>query len=166
MARSLRVNRDASGLLVEILRTDWPDVYDPSTRGFTQTYYSITPAGLARDEDVWHVHQRQEDRFVVVAGDILLAMWDGREESPTRETLDLLPLGASRPDDGQHVVLIPTDVHHGFMVTGEEPAILLNSPTRLYDPTDEGRDAFADVGATFDDGSPFTWASVRERLAG
>ncbi len=162
VARPLRVNRDESGTLVEILRTDWSDIYDANSRAFAQTYYSVTPAGLARDEDEWHVHRHQEDRFIVAAGSIVLALWDGRPESPTRGTLDLLPLGEVAGDDAQHCVLIPRLVHHGFMVSGDKPAVLLNSPTQLYNPADEGRDAFADVGAVFDDGRPFSWQAVRD----
>ncbi|MBM4437016.1 MAG: dTDP-4-dehydrorhamnose 3,5-epimerase family protein [Actinobacteria bacterium] len=165
VARRLKVNRDASGILVEVLRADWPDVFDAEARPFAQTYYSITPAGLARDETVWHVHQLQEDRFAVANGDIVLALWDGRPESPTRGTLDLLPMGASMPDDHQHAVLIPRRVHHGFLVAGSRPATLMNFPTKLYNPRDEGRDAFAAVGACFHDGQPFTWTRVREMLA-
>ena len=166
MARALRVNRDESGILVEILRTDWSDIYHARERPFAQTYYSITPPGLARDEAVWHVHRHQDDRFVVASGDIVLALWDGREGSPTRGTLDLLPMGESMPDDQRFSVLIPPGVHHGFMVAGERPAVLLNSPTRLYNPADEGRAPFEEVGATFDDGRPFSWRAVRALLAG
>ena len=61
-------------------------------------------------------------------------------------------------------VLIPREVHHGFMVTSEGNAILLNSPTRLYNPRDEGRDVFDHVGALFNDGTPFSWSQVRELL--
>ena len=162
IARRLRVNRDASGLLVEILRADWGDIYNSVQRPFAQTYYSITPPGLARDEAEWHVHQHQEDRFVVASGSIVLALWDGRAESATRGTLDLLPMGEVMSDDAQHSVLIPRRVHHGFVVIGASPAILLNSPTQLYNPKDEGRDPFTQVGATFDDGRLFTWQAVRE----
>ena len=166
VARPLRVNRDASGILVEILRTDWTDVYHALERPFAQTYYSITPPGQARDEALWHVHQHQEDRFTVASGGILLALWDGREGSPSEGTLDLLPMGESMPDDQQFSVLIPRRVHHGFMVTGERPAVLLNSPTQLYNPADEGRDPFEAVRASFDDGGPFSWQAVRELLTG
>jgi dTDP-4-dehydrorhamnose 3,5-epimerase len=110
------------------------------------------------------VHKHQEDRFVVAAGDILLALWDGRSGSPSAGTLDLLPMGVSQPDDAQFSVLIPKKVHHGFMVTSDREAILLNSPTRLYDPSDEGRDPFTNVGATFNDQSPFNWDEVRKAL--
>ena len=165
VGRQLRVNRDASGSLVEILRTDWPDIYRAGDREFAQTYYSSTPPGLARDETVWHVHDEQEDRFVVAAGSVVLALWDGREDSPTKGVLDLLPMGAHMDDGSQYSVLIPKRVHHGFMVIGDRPAILLNSPTRLYNPRDEGRDPFDQVRAVFDDGSKFSWQAVRDRLA-
>lgn len=151
---------------MEILRTDWTDVYEDERRPFAQTYFSTTPAWMARDEDEWHVHEHQEDRFVVAAGDIILALWDGRDGSPTAGTLDLLPMGQSQRDDAQYTVLIPRLVHHGFMVAGDHPATLLNSPTRLYNPSDEGRDQFAEVGATFDCGRSFSWAAVREILRG
>ena len=164
VARPLRVNRDASGSLVEILRTDWADIYENSQRPFAQTYFSTTPTGLARDETEWHVHEHQEDRFVVAAGDIVLALWDGRPGSPSVGMLDLLPMGEGQPDDAQYSVLIPRQVHHGFMVTSKRDAILLNSPTQLYDPSDEGRDVFKHVGALFNDGTPFTWDRVRETL--
>ncbi len=165
VARPLRVNRDESGSLVEILRTDWTDIYDDRRRPFAQTYFSITPQGAARDEDVWHVHSHQEDRFSVAAGTIVLALWDGRAGSPTRGALDLLTLGEAMPDDEQHCVLIPHRVHHGFLVVSQTPAILHNSPTQLYNPADEGREPFSDVGATFEDDSAFSWQVVRERLA-
>ena len=164
VARKLRVNRDESGSLVEILRTDWADMYSSDSRGFAQTYFSTTPGGLSRDETEWHVHKYQEDRFVVAAGDILLALWDGRPDSPSVGTLDLLPMGESQPDDELFSVLIPRQVHHGFMVTSDRDAILLNSPTRLYDPNDEGRDPFSHVGATFDDRTLFNWEEVRKAL--
>ena len=50
------------------------------------------------------------------------------------------------------------------MVTSDREAILLNSPTRLYDPNDEGRDPFSRVGATFDDRTLFNWEEVRKAL--
>ena len=166
MAHSLKINRDESGSLVEILRTDWANIYEEQSRPFQQIYYSITPPGLARDEDMWHVHENQEDRFVVATGDIVLALWDGRADSPSRGLLDLLPMGDSMPDHERYAVLIPRRVHHGFMVAGNHPATLLNAPTQLYNPADEGRDPFDAVGATFDNKQPFAWQSVREMLRG
>ena len=162
VARPLRVNRDPRGILVETLKVDWPDCYDAVTRPFAQTYYSVTEPWVARDEDRWHVHERQADRFVVPSGDVVLALYDPRDASPTRGRLNLIRLGEANGDSGQYLVLIPPRVLHGFMVVGPRAALLLNYPTRLYDPADEGRVLFGEVGARLPDGRLFSWDLVRE----
>ncbi len=162
VARPLRVNRDPRGILVETLRADWRDCYDAAERPFAQSYYSLTEPWIARDEDRWHVHARQEDRFVVPAGDVALALHDVRDGSPTRGRLNLIRLGDSNGDNGQYLVVIPCGVLHGFMVVGPKAALLLNYPTRLYDPADEGRVPFAEVAARLPDGTLFSWDLVRQ----
>jgi dTDP-4-dehydrorhamnose 3,5-epimerase len=159
--RQLRVNRDPRGVLVETLRTDWDDVMNAGDRAFAQTYYSVTLPGVARDEDRWHQHFHQEDRFVVPQGDILLALFDPRQDSETYGHLNLLPLGESCGDDAQALAVIPRQVYHCFMVVSRHPALLINYPTALYDPADEHRAAFPQVGARFTDGAAFTWDRVR-----
>ena len=44
----LKVNRDPRGILVEIMKTDWRDIYSKEKLPFAQTYYSITESGTAR----------------------------------------------------------------------------------------------------------------------
>ncbi|MCX6020576.1 MAG: dTDP-4-dehydrorhamnose 3,5-epimerase family protein [Chloroflexi bacterium] len=161
VVRRLKVNRDPRGVLVETLKTDWTDVYGPEDRPFAQTYYSVTLPGVARDEDRWHHHRNQEDRFVTPEGDILLALYDARQDSETFGRLNLIPLGEANGDDGQLMVVIPPVVYHCFMVVSKRPALLLNYPTALYDPLDEGRAPFPQTGARFDDGQAFTWDRVR-----
>lgn len=160
-ARRLKVNRDPRGVLVETLRADWGDVFDNDDRTFAQTYYSVTMPGVARDEDRWHLHFHQEDRFAVPQGDVLLAMYDARQDSETYGRFNLVPLGESCGDDGQLLVVVPRGVYHCFMVVSERPALLLNYPTSLYDPTDEHRVPFAQAGVRFMDGSAFSWDQVR-----
>jgi dTDP-4-dehydrorhamnose 3,5-epimerase len=159
--RRLKVNRDPRGILVETLKTDWDDVFNTKDRAFAQTYYSLTMSGVARDEDRWHLHFHQEDRFVVPQGDILLALYDPRPDSVTFGTLNLLPLGESYGDDAQLLAVVPRGVYHCFMVVSERPALLLNYPTALYNAADEHRVSFAQSGARFSDGSAFTWNQVR-----
>ncbi|MBI2873259.1 MAG: dTDP-4-dehydrorhamnose 3,5-epimerase family protein [Chloroflexi bacterium] len=161
VVRRLKVNRDARGILVEALRTDWPDVFQAGRRPFTQCYYSVTYPGIARDEDRWHAHQHQDDRFVVAQGDIVLALYDGRQDSPTKGQLNLLHLGTNAGDEQQHQVLVPPGVLHAYLVIGAHPAILLNFPTRLYDSSDEGRIPFAQSGVLLPDGRPFSWDALR-----
>ena len=162
--RPLRVNADPRGILVETLRTDWQDVYDPVNRPFAQCYYSMTKSGVARDEEQWHVHQHQEDRFLCITGQLVVAIYDWRSESPTAGRLNLFHIGPDAPGNGQFIVLIPRQTLHGFLVTGPAPGTLLNYPTRIYDPDDEGRIPFTDVGAALPDGTPFTWQLVRDTL--
>jgi dTDP-4-dehydrorhamnose 3,5-epimerase len=166
VARHLQVNRDPRGVLVETLKADWPDCYDAEGRPFAQTYYSVTEPWVARDEDRWHVHEVQSDRFVVPSGDVALALYDARDDSPTRGRLNLFRLGQGGGDEGQYLVLIPPRVLHGFMVIGPGPALLLNYPTRLYDPADEGRVPFAEADARMADGRVFSWDVLREAERG
>jgi dTDP-4-dehydrorhamnose 3,5-epimerase len=158
--RELRVNRDERGTLTELLRTDWTEIYDDE-HPFAQTYVSMTLPGVARDEDRWHVHERQTDRFYCLAGAIVVAIADGRSDSPTRGQLMLVELAAMPDAPAPLVVTIPPGTLHGFVVTSATPATLMNFPNRLYDATDEGRLAFADAGIVIPGGQPFSYDAVR-----
>ena len=158
--RELRVNRDPRGTLTELLRVDWDDIYD-SDHPFAQTYVSMTAPGVARDDGRWHVHQHQTDRFYCLAGQIVVAIADQRPESPTRGTLMLVELSAATDAPAPLVVTIPPGTLHGFVVTGEGPATLMNFPNRLYDPADEGRLDFAEAGVLTPAGLAFSYDLVR-----
>lgn len=158
--RELRVNRDDRGTLTELLRTDWPDLYGDG-HPFAQAYVSMTAPGVARDDGQWHVHAHQTDRFYCLAGAIVVAVADGRPGSATNGHLMLVELNAIADAPAPLVVTIPPGTLHGFVVTSEIPATLMNFPTRLYDPADEGRVAFADAGIMTPGGHPFSYDAVR-----
>jgi len=156
-----KVNADASGVLVETLKRDWTDVVGEGREFFMQ-YYSETPSGLARDEDVWHYHPTvQDDRFSVVKGEIVVAIGDNREDSPTKGLVNLFYINAR---ENPYMVLIPRRTLHGFMVVSKEPAILINFPTGLYNPKEEGRIPYADAQMKMPDGTPFSWNLVRKEF--
>lgn len=155
----LKVNRDKRGVLVETLKATWAEVYS-NKRPFAQNYYSITEPGIARDKDLWHVHKLQEDRFVVISGDIVVALFDYRKTKKTYKMLNLFKMGEANGDSGQYLLLIPMGVMHGFCVVSEKPAVLLNFPTRLYDPNDEGRIPHLEANAIFSDGASFSWEKI------
>lgn len=157
----LRVNRDPRGTLVESLKASWTGIFDPKDRPFAQHYFSTTMPGVARDEDRWHVHQHQEDRFSVLIGDLVVAIYDPRPDSPTRGRLNLFRLGESNGDDGQFSLLVPRYCYHGFVVISPTPAILQNFPTREYDAADEGRVPFDEADVRLADGTPFAWDLLR-----
>jgi dTDP-4-dehydrorhamnose 3,5-epimerase len=157
----LKVNKDESGVLVETLKTDWQEIYGKE-REFTMQYYSITPPGLARDESVWHYHPTvQEDRFGIILGEIIVAIADQRDGSKTKGTLNLFRIKAQ---ENPYLLLIPKNTLHGFLVTSNESAILINFPTALYNPQEEGRMPFEKANVMFPDGTPFSWDLVRKAL--
>lgn len=158
--RGLKVNHDPRGTLTELLRCDWPDVYGEEWP-FAQAYVSTTGPGVARDEDMWHVHRFQTDRFYCIAGSIVVAIADARPASPTKGTLMLVELAAIDGAPAPLLVTIPPGTLHGFVVTSDGPATLLNFPNRLYDATDEGRIPFDEASATLPDGQPFSYDLVR-----
>lgn len=159
--RPYKVNEDSSGVLVETLRRDWEDVYNDG-RDFFMQYYSETPSGVARDEDVWHYHPTtQDDRFSVVKGEIVVAIADNRKDSQTYGLLNLFYINAR---ENPYMVLIPKKTLHGFMVVSKEPAILINFPTGLYNTEEERRIPYSQANVKTSDGTIFNWDQVRKEF--
>ncbi len=156
-----KINQDRSGILVETLKKDWTDVYGKGKEFFMQ-YYSETASGVARDEDVWHYHPTiQDDRFSVVKGEIVVAVADNRKDSLTNGLLNLFYINATQ---NPYMVLIPKKTLHGFMVVSKESAILINFPTGLYNPQEEGRIPYAEAQVKTSDGVIFNWDLVRKEF--
>lgn len=129
--RTLQVNADERGHLVELFRTDWA-VYDPEP---AMSYYSLTYPGIIR---AWHRHTRgQVDHFVCPLGRIKVGIYDDREESPTQGEQQTFIIG----EHNQQLIRIPGGCWHGFKAIGDKPALLVNFPTNLYeyDNPDEER---------------------------
>ena len=122
VVRELRRNADDRGYLMEVLRSDWTDVY----RRFAQAYVSLNYPGVIR---AWHWHAKQWDVFVCVQGMVKVPLYDGREGSATQGIIDEYVIGDQRPA----AILIPPGVYHGYQTIGMGPSLLLNFPTELYD---------------------------------
>ncbi|MCL4382315.1 MAG: dTDP-4-dehydrorhamnose 3,5-epimerase family protein [Patescibacteria group bacterium] len=160
----LKVNRDSRGILMETFKTSWPEVFGPDLP-FGQSYCSVTNPGFARDEDRWHYHPtKQTDRFVVVKGSAVFAIYDSRKDSKTRGHLNLFLMGDINGDKGHYLLVIPRNVLHGFCVVSREPCYLISYISTLYDPNEEGRISFTESGVVFPDGTPFSWKPVREQF--
>lgn len=154
----LKINKDETGILVETLRKDWKEIYEG--REFAMQYYSKTKSFVARDENVWHYHPTvQDDRFLVISGDIVVAVADNRDDSETKGLLNLFYM---QSEIDPYILLIPRKTLHGFMVVSKEDAVLLNFPTELYNPEEEGRVPYSDADVKFGDGSSFDWEAVRK----
>ncbi len=120
--KQLRVIPDERGRLMEMLRRD-----DELFVGFGQTYMTTMYPGVTK---AWHYHRLQTDHFVCVRGMIKLVLFDERDTSPTKGTINEFFLG----DHDQLLVQIPPNVWHGFKNIGESESIIVNVTTHCYDP--------------------------------
>ncbi len=120
-ARLLPAIPDERGVLTEILRAD-----DPEYSAFGQIYMTTTYPGVVK---AWHRHEHQTDMVCCVSGELKLVLYDSRTESPTRGLVNEVFLG----DSNRLVVKIPKGVHHGWKCIGEDRALVLNVPDRVYD---------------------------------
>lgn len=124
--RELNVNADERGHLTEVFREDW-DTYDEKP---AMAYYSMTYPGTIR---AWHRHLKgQNDHFVCPTGRIKVGVYDERDDSPTKGEINTFVIG----EHDQKVIRIPGDCWHGFKAIGDERAMLINFPTKLYDYDD------------------------------
>jgi dTDP-4-dehydrorhamnose 3,5-epimerase len=117
------------GFLLEVQRND-----DPHYPGFGQIYVTNTLPGVVK---AWYRHQQQTDQIALLKGELLLVLYDSREDSPTRNQLQEIRLSESNP----LLVQIPIGVWHGFKALGAEAASLLhlNSLAFNFANTDEER---------------------------
>jgi dTDP-4-dehydrorhamnose 3,5-epimerase len=139
--RKLRLIPDDRGWLMELLRTDWEEF-----ERFGQAYVTTCYPGVVK---AWHYHKGQTDHFACIGGVAKVALYDPREDSPTKGVVNEFYLGTLNPI----LVKIPPLVYHGFTAVGNETATVANFPTALfnYEKPDEHR-------APYDDPSiPYTW---------
>jgi len=119
--KQLRVIPDQRGRLMEILRAD-DDLFEK----FGQVYMTTTYPGVVK---AWHLHKKQIDNVACVLGMIKLAVYDPREDSPTYKEVNEFYLGTHNPI----LVQLPRGVYHGWMCVSAEEAIVVNTPTEVYD---------------------------------
>ncbi len=118
--KQLKTIPDERGRLMEMLRKD-----DEIFIEFGQTYLTTMYPGVTK---AWHYHRLQHDNFVCVKGMIKLVLFDEREGSPTKGTVNEFFLG----DQNQQLVLIPPNVWHGFKNIGEAESLIVNIVTKPY----------------------------------
>jgi len=118
--KELRAISDQRGYLTEFLRADDEDFVQ-----FGQVYLSVTYPQVVK---AWHMHTRQYDMVVCLRGMILLALYDGREGSPTRGEIQEVYLGTHGP----RRVRIPPSVYHGWKCISAEEALVVNVSSELY----------------------------------
>jgi dTDP-4-dehydrorhamnose 3,5-epimerase len=77
----------------------------------------------------WNLHRKHQDRYVVLAGELQLVLYDPRPESPTcGEVCSLVLSGAERT-----LVNVPENVWHADWSIGSSDLLVVNFPTICYD---------------------------------
>jgi dTDP-4-dehydrorhamnose 3,5-epimerase len=129
MVKRLRVIPDERGRLMEILRAD-----DEMFRGFGQVYLTTAYPGVVKG---WHYHKRQFDNMTVIRGMMKIVLYDSRKDSATFGEINEFFAGEHNPV----LIHIPPFVCHGFKCISTEEALVINTPTEVYqyDKPDEFR---------------------------
>ena len=118
--KQLKVIPDERGYVMEILRCD-DDMYEK----FGQTYITSCYPGVIKG---WHYHKVQADHFTCIIGMVKVALYDDRDESPTRGEVNEFFMG----EKNNILLKIPRGVLHGFKAIGNETAVIVNVPTEPY----------------------------------
>jgi len=115
---------DDRGFLNEIMRSDW-DVHEK----WGQVYATQCLPNVVKG---WHYHYKQVDYFNCVSGMSKVVLFDNRENSSTKGIINEFVIGPLRP----RMIRIPNFVWHGFCAIGNDPTIIINCPTEMYDYKD------------------------------
>ena len=94
---------DERGFFREIVRNTEEIIRE----GWAQASHSMMYPGVAK---AWHVHRTQIDWWYVPAGNLKVALYDMREDSPTRGQLQEVFLGDQYE---AQLLKIPPGVAHG-----------------------------------------------------
>ena len=107
-------------MVMELLRSD-----DELFEKFGQVYLSTVYPGVVKG---WHYHKKQADNLAVVKGMMKIVLYDSRKESATFGEINEIFAGIHNPV----LVHIPPFVYHGFKCISEDEAIVVNTPTEVY----------------------------------
>ncbi len=118
--KKLKMIPDERGRLIEILRCD-----DEIFQKFGQVYMTTAYPEVVK---AWHYHKNQDDHFACISGRIRLALYDARENSPTKGQVNEFIMDTENPI----LVRIPRLVYHGFKCVSNYEAFVINVPTNTY----------------------------------
>ena len=77
----------------------------------------------------WGLHKTHDDRYMVLSGEMLLALYDDRDDSATKGVVQEFYLTR----DGLNQVTIPKGIWHAHMNLGITDLLFANAPTIAYD---------------------------------
>ena len=116
---------DDRGTLCEILNPAWGVHPAPLTYVYQ---FTIRPGKIKG----WHAHHQHDDRIFISQGEIKVVLYDDRPESPTYRMINEI----YRTERHRSLMIIPAFVFHAHQNIGDTNALLISSPTRVYNHAD------------------------------
>ncbi len=95
------------------------------TEPIVHTYVFTVRTGLVKG---WGVHDVKSDRYLLIARELLMVLWDGRDGSATQGIVQEVMLTG----EGVRMLTIPPGVWHANINVGPDEAVLMNHPTKAY----------------------------------
>jgi dTDP-4-dehydrorhamnose 3,5-epimerase len=123
----LRQIVDERGKIMHMLKST-----DPHFIRFGEIYFSTAWPGTIK---AWHIHKTMTVNNAVLCGRAKLVMYDLREDSPTKGTLQEVFMG----EDNHVLVQIPPGIANGYKAYGDKQVILANCATEPHRPEEMGR---------------------------
>ena len=120
--RDLPTHTDDRGTVFEMYDTRWDWHPDPLVFAYCCT---VRPGRVKG----WGMHQRHEDRYCVMFGELEVILYDDRADSETRGLVSRVVLS----EHHRRVMNIPIGVWHAVRNLGPRDAIFANFPTIPYD---------------------------------
>ena len=106
------------------------EIYNPAW-GIHEAPMVYTYQSMIRPHKVkgWIVHHLQDDRVFVSLGTFRFVLYDARDDSPTKGSINEIFLS----ERNRAMIIIPRGVYHAVQNVGESDAYFINLPTRPYD---------------------------------
>lgn len=117
------MHADNRGSLIPFMDVRKPFWSEPVVYGYC---FTIRPGRIKG----WGMHDHQTDRYFVARGHVRVALFDGRDASSTRGSVYEIHFTPETPG----LVRIPPGVWHADQNWGDADALVMNYPTRPYDP--------------------------------
>ena len=105
---------DDRGVILHMLRVD-----DKNYKKFGEIYFSTVNPNKIK---AWHFHKLMTLNYAVVHGSIKLVLYDDRDESKTKGTIQEIMLS----NENHYLVSIPPKIWNGFCSSDNKHAILAN----------------------------------------
>jgi dTDP-4-dehydrorhamnose 3,5-epimerase len=112
---------DDRGVILELIDTR----QDYWSAGVPYVYMGTCRPGRAKG---WGMHKEHTDRYMVLSGEMVLVLFDDRDDSPTYGVVQEFYLTR----DGLNQLTIPAGVWHAHLNPGTAELVFANAPTQPF----------------------------------